>query len=114
MTKSTKNEVSKPRFLYPRRESNPNYKFRKLMFYPLNYKGLPLFYLNYYPLFLVTYRFLVKAFRKLPFYPLNYRTAFMCFSVRLFPRFAHEAEKMRYFEKSPPSYAHLTYSAPHV
>ena len=46
--KSTKNEALKPRFLYPRRESNPNYKFRKLMFYPLNYKGLPLFYLNYY------------------------------------------------------------------
>lgn len=55
-----------------------------------------------------------SGFRKLPFYPLNYRTAFMYFSVRLFPRFAHEAEKMRYFEKSPPSYAHLTYSAPHV
>ena len=23
----------------PRRESNPNQKFRKLLFYPLNYKG---------------------------------------------------------------------------
>ena len=54
-------------------------------------------------------------FRKLPFYPLNYRTAFMCFSVRLFPCFAHETGRdARYFEKSPPSYAHLTYSAPHV
>lgn len=27
-------------FLYPRRESNPNLKFRKLVFYPLNYKGI--------------------------------------------------------------------------
>ena len=26
--------------LYPRRESNPDYRFRKPMFYPLNYKGL--------------------------------------------------------------------------
>ena len=27
-------------FLFvPRRESNPNQKFRKLLFYPLNYKG---------------------------------------------------------------------------
>lgn len=24
---------------YPRRESNPDLKFRKLLFYPLNYKG---------------------------------------------------------------------------
>ena len=28
-----------PTRLYPRRESNPNQKFRKLLFYPLNYKG---------------------------------------------------------------------------
>ena len=26
-------------FLYPRGESNPYLKFRKLLFYPLNYKG---------------------------------------------------------------------------
>lgn len=30
----------KSAFLYPRRESNPNLKFRKLVFYPLNYKGI--------------------------------------------------------------------------
>ncbi len=29
--------------LYPRGESNPYLKFRKLLFYPLNYKGI---YLN--------------------------------------------------------------------
>ena len=28
-------------FSYPRWESNPNLKFRKLPFYPLNYKGNP-------------------------------------------------------------------------
>ena len=27
-------------FLYLRRESNPDLKFRKLSFYPLNYKGI--------------------------------------------------------------------------
>lgn len=27
-------------FLYLRRESNPNLQFRKLLFYPLNYKGV--------------------------------------------------------------------------
>ncbi len=26
-------------YMYPRRESNPNLKFRKLSFYPLNYRG---------------------------------------------------------------------------
>lgn len=26
-------------FLYPRRESNSNLRFRKPLFYPLNYKG---------------------------------------------------------------------------
>ena len=30
-----------PFFLYPRGESNPYLKFRKLLFYPLNYKGIP-------------------------------------------------------------------------
>lgn len=30
------------RFLYPRRESNPDLRFRKPPFYPLNYKGLRL------------------------------------------------------------------------
>ena len=33
------------RFLYPRRESNPDLRFRKPPFYPLNYKGLHLFYI---------------------------------------------------------------------
>ena len=28
------------RAAYPRRESNSNQKFRKLLFYPLNYKGI--------------------------------------------------------------------------
>ena len=27
-------------FLYPRRESNSDLRFRKPLFYPLNYKGL--------------------------------------------------------------------------
>ena len=30
-----------PFFMYPRGESNPYLKFRKLLFYPLNYKGIP-------------------------------------------------------------------------
>ena len=29
-----------PFFMYPRGESNPYLKFRKLLFYPLNYKGI--------------------------------------------------------------------------
>ena len=28
-----------PFFMYPRGESNPYLKFRKLLFYPLNYQG---------------------------------------------------------------------------
>ena len=28
-------------FLYPRGESNPYLTFRKRLFYPLNYKGIP-------------------------------------------------------------------------
>ena len=32
-------------FLYLRWESNPNLKFRKLPFYPLNYRGKQVFYL---------------------------------------------------------------------
>lgn len=32
-------ELSSSKNLYPRRESNPYQKFRKLPFYPLNYKG---------------------------------------------------------------------------
>ena len=39
---NTKNpdELNHQDFLYPRRESNSNLRFRKPLFYPLNYKGL--------------------------------------------------------------------------
>ncbi len=33
------NDVNHQDFLYPRRESNSDLRFRKPLFYPLNYKG---------------------------------------------------------------------------
>ena len=32
-----------PFFMYPRGESNPYLKFRKFLFYPLNYRALCMF-----------------------------------------------------------------------
>ena len=38
-TNAVENQFIKINILYPRRESNPYLKFRKLPFYPLNYRG---------------------------------------------------------------------------
>ena len=52
-------------FLYPRWESNPNLKFRKLPFYPLNYKG-------------IFFRFLFQV-TKVALFPIFFYTAFVFF-----------------------------------
>ena len=54
--------------LYPRGESNPYLKFRKLLFYPLNYKTNFLFGVAKVESFLQTDKFLGNENRKYSFY----------------------------------------------
>ena len=46
-TKQTKNKQFTYTLVYPRWESNPNLRFRKPSFYPLNYKGICMGRQNY-------------------------------------------------------------------
>ena len=36
-------------FWHPQQESNPYQQYRKLLFYPLNYGGMPAYFITYWP-----------------------------------------------------------------
>lgn len=74
--KNERNDGIFRRFLYPRWESNPDLRFRKPPFYPLNYKGLRLFCIAWRKgRACFRENFTARPaprFRKPSFYPLNY------------------------------------------